>query len=247
MNTPFSIENKKILITGASSGIGKAIAIESSKMGAQLVLVGRNEKRLLETYGCLAGNDHKTIVCDLTLSEDIHNLLQEIVKLDGVVCNAGASMTKPISFVNSNDLLNILSINTFAPILLIKELIKQKKISKEGSVVFTSSIASLRADLGNSIYGVSKAGLTAFMRYLALELSSKRIRCNAVLPGMVETALIEDPTYSSDDIAKDKQNYPLGRYGKPEEIAYAVIYFLSDASKWVTGSSLIIDGGVMLK
>jgi len=247
MHNPFTLEAKTILVTGASSGIGRAIAIECSKLGAHVLITGRNENRLLETYKLLEGYGHRTFVCDLTENQDILNLCEQLESVDGIVCNAGVSVTKPIAFVTEEDIENVLSINTYSPILLLKNLIKKKKINQAGSVVFVSSVASLRADLGNAVYGISKAGLSAFMRYLALELSKKRIRCNAILPGMIETALIKDPTYSADDIAKDKEKYPLGRYGEPEEVAYAAIYLLSDASKWVTGTSLVVDGGLMLK
>lgn len=244
---PFSLERKTILITGASSGIGKATAIECSRMGAKVIIIGRNEERLNETFLELTGEGHQQIIADLTLQEDIDKISDNISEIDSFVNNAGIGSTKLIRFIKKEDLEYILGTNTFSPILLTKSLLKKKRIKKNGSIVFTSSIAALHNLVGNAVYAVSKAAILSFMRSCAIELADKRIRSNAVLPGMVETKLIEERPFSSDDLSNDMRKYPLGRYGKPEEIAYAIIYLLSDASAWVTGTSLVIDGGRLLK
>ncbi len=244
---PYSLVGKTILITGASSGIGRAAAIECSKLGATCVLTGRNEERLQETLSQLAGEGHLYIIADLATQEGIDELADKAPVLNGVINNAGRGYTKPIAFIKKDDLDLIFDTNTFAPILVIKSLLKKKKIAKGASLVFTSSIASNTTSLGNSIYGASKAALTAYMRYCARELADKQIRSNAVHPGMVETQLIHGHSISEEDLQADMQKYPLKRYGQPEEIAHMMIYLLSDASAWVTGQSFFIDGGMTCK
>lgn len=247
MYNPYSLEGKTILITGASSGIGRSTAIECSKLGARVVIIGRNEERLNETLSQLSSDGHIIIKAELTAEDDVKRIATECPQLDGLVNNAGMGLIKPIEFYNEKDLNDIFGTNTFAPMMLTRWLLKKKKLKKSASIVFTSSIASISSHLGNGMYGASKAALSAYMRYCAMELSSKKIRCNAVLPGMVETKLIHDGAVSEEELNNDMKQYPLGRYGRPEEIAWAIIYFLSDASSWVTGTNLVIDGGYSIR
>lgn len=246
MYNPFSLQGKTVLVTGASSGIGRQTAVECSKLGARLVVTARSEERLQETLAMLEGEGHTSLTADLTKAEDVQRLAEACPVLDGVVQNAGIARSKPIAFYAREDLDAVFSANAFAPMLLNRWLLKKKKLAQGGSIVFTSSVASVRANLGNGIYGSSKAALTAYMRYCAKELAAKRIRVNAVHPGMVETKLIHGGAISEEDMKKDAAKYPLGRYGRPEEIAWAIIYFLSDASAWTTGTSLFVDGGSLL-
>jgi NAD(P)-dependent dehydrogenase (short-subunit alcohol dehydrogenase family) len=244
-SNPFSLENKTVLITGASSGIGRATAIECSNMGAKVIITARNEERLDETFSQLCGTGHSKIIADLTVNEEIDKLVETINQLDGLVNNAGIGKLHPIQFINEEELTNTLKINTIAPFLLTQKLYKRKKFNKNASIVFTSSVAgNFCITPGNTAYGMSKSALNAFMEYAALEMGAKGIRCNCVNPGRVETPLINDGTLSEDDLAKDIEKYPLKRYGKPEEIAYGIIYLLSDASSFITGTSLVIDGGL---
>lgn len=247
MYNPFSLQGKTILITGASSGIGKVTAIECSKLGASCIISGRNQDRLQETMFLLDGNDHQKIIADLSTQEGIDYLVENSPILDGLVYNAGVTVNKPVAFYKQSDLDFVFQTNTYAPMLINKAFLKKKKIKKGGSIVFTSSVASITTSLGVGIYGASKSALTTYMRYCARELGEKGIRVNAVHPGMVETKLIHGGALSEDDLKKDMAHYPLGRYGKPEEVAYAVIYLLSDAASWITGSNLLIDGGYTLK
>ena len=244
---PYSLAGKTVLITGASSGIGRATAIECSRLGARCVLTGRSEERLQETMSQLAGDGHQYIVADLATQEGIASLCANVPQLSGVVNNAGINRRKPMAFIKQDDLNYVFQTNLFAPVLVIKSLIKQKKIDKGASLVFTSSVAALSSDLGNAIYGASKSALTAYMRYCARELAEKQIRANAILPGMVDTNLIHSGAVSEADLLTDMQRYPLKRYGRPQEIAHMMIYLLSDASTWVTGQSFVIDGGITLK
>ena len=243
---PFNLDGKTILITGASSGIGRETAIECSKLGANVVLTGRNEERLIETLEMLEGEGHVYFAADISSEDDIKKLAVDCPPLDGVVNNAGTGKTKPIAFYSEEDLMSIYSTNTFGPMLLTRWLLKKKKIKSNASIVFTSSVASVCSQLGNGMYGSSKAALAAYMRYCARELAPKGICCNAIHPGMVETKFIHGGASSEEDLAKDLLNYPLGRYGRPKDIALATIFLLSDASSWITGTSTIIDGGFTL-
>lgn len=246
MYNPFSLLGKTILITGASSGIGRATAIECSRMGARCVITGRNMQRLQQTCNDLEGNGHILIIADLSKQDDIDTLADSIPNIDGLVNNAGIGLNKPISYIKQEDLENVFQVNTFAPILLTKALLRKKKINKNGSIVFTSSISAFESNFGRAVYGASKSAIMAYMHYCARELAGKPIRANAVHPAMTETPLIYSGTLTEEDRQRDMMQYPLKRYAKPEEIAYAIIYLLSDASSWTTGTSLIIDGGLSL-
>lgn len=248
---PFSIEGKTILVTGASSGIGKQTAIECSRMGANVIITARKEERLNTTLNALSsdnGQKHQMIIADLANEEGINSLVDQLPALDGVSLNAGIVKTLPVKFINSKDLEKVLNTNMIGPILLTQKLLKKKKIGKGSSVVFTSSIGGvLISTIGNTMYGVSKGGLNAFMKGLALEMAHKGVRSNSVNPGFVDTNILAAGTITEDDLKKNMSHYPLGRFGKPDDIAHAIIYLLSDASAWVTGHTLVVDGGVTLK
>lgn len=244
---PFSLEGKTVLVTGASSGIGQATAIECSKMGARVIITGRNTQRLQQAFEQLEGEGHIQIIADLNIEEDIERLVSECPVLDGLVNNAGRGKSKPVNFIKNDDLQEVFLTNFFGVALLTKMLLKKKKIAKGGSIVFTSSISAYMTAAGLSIYASSKAAVTAYMRTCAIELGTKDIRSNAILPGMVETKLINSGTYTDEDKKNDLALYPLGRYGRPEDIARAMVFLLSDASGWMTGAELVVDGGRMLK
>ena len=247
MYNPYSLEGKIILVTGASSGIGKATAIECSKMGATVVVTARNEERLKETLGVLEGQGHSMIICDLTSDDELNNLVEVCPELHGLVCNAGINKLAPIRMLKEADMSNIFSVNTFSPIFLLQKLTKKKKIKDDGSVVFTSSISGIgAAAVGESMYIASKGAISAFVKAAALEYSKKGVRVNAVCPGMVKTDMSDAYELNEGD-NEDLKNYPLGRYATPEDIAWGIIYLLSNASSWVTGTNLIIDGGLTTK
>jgi NAD(P)-dependent dehydrogenase (short-subunit alcohol dehydrogenase family) len=248
---PFSLEGKTVLVTGASSGIGRTTAIECSKMGASVIITARNEERLKATLDSLSkefGQTHQMVLADLSAEEGVNALVDELPHLDGVSLNAGIVKTLPVKFINKDDLTEVLNVNMMGPILLAQRLLKKKKITRGSSVVFTSSIGGVMiSTVGNTMYGVSKGGLNAFMKGMALEMASIGIRSNSVNPGFVATNILSAGTISEEDLKKNVSAYPLGRFGKPEDIAYAIIYLLSDASSWVTGHTLVIDGGVILR
>lgn len=244
---PFLLQGKKILVTGASSGIGRATAVLCSKMGASVVLTARNEQRLQDTISQMKGDGHKYIVADLSKQEDVNSLINDIDELDGIVNNAGMNKILPIQFVNSVELLSTMQVNALSPILLTQGLIKRKKIRKGGSIVFVSSIAGhTRSSVGNSMYCASKGAITGFVKCISKELASKHIRCNEILPGQSNTSIMSQGAVSEEQMRELISRIPLKRLGEPSEIASGIVFFLSDAASYITGSSLIIDGGLSL-
>lgn len=243
-NNPFTLEGRTILITGASSGIGRTTAIECSRMGARLIITGRDSDRLDEVCHELEGSGHQAIIADLTQEDQVESLLSQLPVIDGVVLCAGQGTVVPFKMADRKKIDPIFEINYFAPVELMRLLIKKKKLANESSVVFVSSIGGVDSiTIGNSIYGASKAALNSAMRFCALELAAKKIRVNSVCPGMVNTKLIKGGAVSEEQHQADMQKYPLKRYGEPEDIAHGIVYLLSNASSWVTGHSLVIDGG----
>jgi NAD(P)-dependent dehydrogenase (short-subunit alcohol dehydrogenase family) len=246
MNTynPFTIEGKTIFVTGASSGIGKAIAIECSKMGAKLVITGRNAEKLNNTFMLLEGEGHVLILADLLIDNAIDNLIEEIPTLNGIVHCAGFTKPVPFQFVNELDLNEIMKVNFFSPTLITQRLLKSKKISKGASIVFISSISGVLCSyIAGSMYSASKGAINGLVKNLAIEFGIKSIRVNSVCPGMINTDILSSGEVSKEQLEEDIKKYPLKRYGEPEEVAHAVIYLLSGASSWVTGTNIIIDGG----
>ena len=244
---PFSLDGKTILVTGASSGIGQETAIQCSKMGAKVVITARNEERLKETFDSLEGGEHMLFLAELTNQLQVESLVTQLPSLHGVVLCAGKGMTLPFPFCTREKYDDIFNVNFFAPIELLRLLVKKKKLAQDSSVVFVSSIGGVESfSLGNGVYGASKAALNSTMRFCARELATKKIRVNCVNPGMVNTKLIQGGIITDEQHKLDMEKYPLKRYGEPEDIAYGIIYLLSNASSWVTGHSLIIDGGVTI-
>lgn len=242
---PYSLQGKVVLVTGASSGIGRATAIECSRLGASVVITARNENRLKETFDLLSGDSNQMILCDLADDEAINKLVEEVPHLDGLVNNAGYQEYLPVPFIKKDKLEAIMAVNTIAPIALLQKLLRAKKLTKGASIVFTSSLAGLGINApGNSMYAATKGAISAFVTGAAIDLAPKKIRVNAVCPGMVNTAIMDYGTVGEEELKADAANYPLGRYGEPEDIAYAIIYLLSDASSWITATNLVIDGGV---
>ena len=250
MINPFSLQGKIILITGASSGIGKSIAIECSKMGANLIITGRNKDKLQDTYQLLIGNDHKKVIADLTIQDDIERLVEECCELDGCVNCAGIPSVHPLKYINRDILNSVINLNTIAPILITTSLMKYKKLKSTSSIIFISSISgTCIGTIGASPYSTSKSALLGFSKTAALDLATKKIRVNTISPGVVSTNIFElsDSIYSKKEIEESMVvKYPLQRLGNTNDIAYGAIYLLSDASSWVTGINLIIDGGYTL-
>lgn len=244
MSNPFSLEGKNILVTGASSGIGKSIAIECSKLGASVILTGRNQERLEDTLSQLAGESNKLVAADISNEEGRDKIVDVISQLDGIVHCAGVGDRTLLKTVRQKDLDRVMNINFNAPVLLQRALLKKKKVNRSASIVFIASRAPFAPSKGNGIYAASKGALISYAKVLGLELASQLIRVNCVCPAMVWTELTErDASLTGADYSEAEKEYPLQRYGRPEDIAYLTIYLLSDASSWMTGSCIDITGG----
>ena len=248
MNNPFSLEGKTILVTGAASGIGRATAIQCSKMGAKVVLVDLNEQGLKDSMALISRDDTEFHALDLTDLDKLIKMVGSLPRLDGVASNAGIVLSLLAKFSESKDMERIFKINTFSHINLIQQLITQKKLNKGASIVFTSSMSGVYCGLaGGSLYGATKSAILGYTKALAIELAPRGIRVNTIHPGMIETPLTNGTALSKELLEEDAKNYPLGRYGKPEEVAYSIVYLLSDATVWMTGTQLLIDGGYSVK
>lgn len=248
MENPFSLSGKTVLITGAASGIGRATAKQCHNMGASLVLLDLNENGLNSVKEEIGDSNIISFALNLTDYNRLCEVIGLLPKLDGVFSNAGIVKSLMAKFSGKEDMEKIFEVNTFSHINLVQQLIAQKKLNKGASIVFTSSMSGVYAGLvGGSLYGATKAAIAGYCKALAIELAPRGIRVNTIHPGMIETPLTVGTALSQDVLDEDAKNYPLGRYGKPEEVAYAVVYLLSDATVWMTGSQLLLDGGYSVK
>lgn len=241
---PFTLEGKTILVTGASSGIGRGIAIACSKMGASVIVNGRNEQRLSETMSEMEGDDNLSLAADLSDNVALAEMVAKLPKLDGIVHCAGIGQRVLCKQLQESDLENMMNVNFKAPVMLQTEILKQKKINKSASIVFIASIACDSPTIGNAMYSASKGAIISYANCLALELAPRLIRVNCILPAMIWTDLIFKGGITEEELREDEKKYPLKRYGKPEDIANLSIYLLSDAASWMSGSSIRITGGV---
>lgn len=242
---PFTLEGKTILVTGASSGIGRGIAIACSKMGATVIINGRNEQRLAETMTEMQGEENLSLAADLSDSNSLTGMVSRLPKLDGIVHCAGIGQRVLCKQLQEADLDTMMDVNFKAPVMLQTEILKQKKINKGASIVFIASIASDSPSIGNAVYSASKGAIISYANCLALELAPRQIRVNCILPAMIWTDLILKGGITEEELKEDEKKYPLKRYGKPEDIANLSIYLLSNAAAWMTGSSIKITGGVI--
>ena len=250
MFNPFSLESKTVLVTGASSGIGRGIAIQCSKMGAKVVLNGRNEERLRNTLMQMEGEGHSIIMADLGSQEGIDKVVANCPELDGYVHSAGIPTINAVKNIDRALMERMLNVNTIAPITLTSNLVKKKILKKKSSIVLIASISGVFiGNTGEAAYSATKGALSGFVKTAGIELAARGTRINTVCPGLTPTEILElsDSMFSKEQlIEKHLPKYPMKRFGTPEDIANGVIYLLSDASNWVTGINLIIDGGFTL-
>lgn len=250
MYNPFTLEGKTIMVTGAGGGIGRAISIVASNVGASVILVDISEDGINESISLMSGEraSHRMEKVDLSNSEEIESLVERVDALDGLVNNAGISNTRPLQMIREEDFDRVVGLNTKAPILLTNLLYKKKKLNKGASIVFTSSLAGLYTFTpANGLYSLSKSALTSYAKSCAVEFAVRGIRSNCVNPSMVNTHLKDNLSFSEEEYQKDIEKYPLRRYAEPEEVANAVAFLLSDASSYITGHTLLVDGGRSLK
>lgn len=242
-NNPFSLTGRRILVTGASSGIGRQTAIACADMGAQLLITGRNAERLADTLHMLAGEGHQSFAADLTCAEDLTTLAANTELLHGVVHAAGISKLVPLRMVTLAHLEETLSANTLAPIMLTKTLVAKKRIAAGGSIVFVSALASHTGAMASTAYAASKGAIMSATRVMARELVKNGIRANCISPGFVRTPLLEGLTERGAQLNALIDIAPLG-LGEPEDVANAAVFFLSAASRWISNTHFIVDGGL---
>lgn len=241
-----ALEGKHILVTGASSGMGKVFSQMIASEGARVSLLARNEMRLTQTYNSLSGEGHCVIVCDLTDEEQIKNAVSKIDPLDGVVFCAGVNDYVPLKFVKQEKIDSLFKTNYFSQLILSQYLVKKKLLNKGASLVFISSLASQLGVPGTVLYASSKAAINSAVRVMAMELAPQGIRVNSICPGIVKTEMLSGTNISEDQFIEQEKDYPLG-LGTPGDIGHAVIFHLSDGSRWLTGQNMVIDGGFSLK
>lgn len=239
--------DKTILVTGASSGIGKAIAILLSNNNFNVVITGRNQERLNDTFKALKPGNHKEVVSDLSLEDGLNELVTSTGVVHGIVFCAGAAEYLPIKFLTSEKIRKIFDINFESQVLLTQKMLKAKKVAKGGSLVYISSLSSKLGVAGTAMYAASKAALSSFAKVLATELAGQRIRVNAVSPGIIKTPMTQSENLgvSETDLKNDEEKYPLG-HGNVDDVASYVAFLMSESSTWITGSDLVMDGGFTL-
>ena len=258
MINPFNIEGRTILVTGATSGIGRATAILCAQMGAKVIAVGRNEARLKETLASICdlgfqvsklesqNDDLSPIViqADLTDTEEVNALIEQCPVIDGVANCAGIANMNPFPFVTREEMEHVMDVNCYSLVMLVNLLLKAKKLKKGSSVVFVSSVDGPKiVHAGNSTYSASKSALVGMARNMAIDLASKKIRVNCVLPGTTDTPMIRTENVTEEMLAETAKAFPMKRFAQPEEIANAIIFLLSDAASFITGTELTVDGG----
>ena len=251
---PFSLANKVILVTGASSGIGAQCAIDCSRMGAKVILVARNEERLKQTLNQMEGDGHLVLPFDLSSSDGLKETIKEVVgqvgKINGVVNCAGISSVTPLKLVTDDLLDQFFRTNVYAAINLSKEVTRAGNYDKEGgcSIIFLASIMGLCGEKCKTMYSATKGALIAAARSMACELAKNRVRVNVVSPGAIETPInAKLPHMADPELRKELEAKHLLGLGECSDISNACIYLLSDAAKWVTGQNLIVDGGYTCK
>ena len=244
MANPFSLEGKTVIVTGASSGIGKATAILCAEMGAKVVALGRNEQRLAETMAQLQGEGHIMSAFDLNDEKAMDAAIAALSLVDGVACCAGVANMTPFQFVAKEEMDRVFSANFFSPVMLVNKLLKAKKLQKGSSVVFVSSVDGPKVvHAGNSVYSASKSALVGMARNMAADLVGKKIRVNSVLPGTTDTKMIRTTNVMEEMLQETAKALPMKRFAMPQEIANAIVFLLSEASSYITGTELVVDGG----
>lgn len=246
--TAFHLNNKTILITGASSGIGQQTAINISQMGGIVILTGRNLENLNKTLSLLKGENHQIISADLLVEAERNQLIEKLPMLDGIVHSAGTVNPFPIKFIDQIKINETLNINYEIHVLLMAGIMRKKKLNAKASIVFLSSISGQHPHKGGALYASSKAAIEAFSKVVALELYPQGIRSNCISPAMVKTPMYEiaEKGMSKESMDEHVKQYPLG-IGYPEDIANSIVFLLSDASRWITGINITLDGGFLLE
>jgi NAD(P)-dependent dehydrogenase (short-subunit alcohol dehydrogenase family) len=242
------LSNKHIVITGASSGIGREVALLVNKLGAKVSLIGRKKDLLESLIQDLQGGENQFYEFDVTNFNDIDNLVSRIVAtnglIDGFVHSAGIEMTRPLKMLKIEHYREVFDINTISALEITKSITKNTNISTNASIIYISSIVAILGQPGKTAYSASKGALIAAAKCLALELAPKGIRVNTILPALVETDMSSKVLASLSEEGKNNilKMHPLG-FGMPIDIANSAAFLLSSAARWITGSEFLIDGG----
>lgn len=239
---PFSLGGKRILVTGASSGIGRQIALGCARAGASVIASGRNADRLNATLAAMGGTGHQTLVFDVCDEAAVKAAASSMGKLDGVVHGAGISLLAPLRLATRSHIESQLTTNLVGPMLLTQQLLLRNALQQGSAIVFISSISAHIGVHGVSSYAASKGALEAMARSLSMEVARKGIRVNCLAPGLVRTPMFEAALSTTGGLDETIKAYPLG-LGLPEDVANAAVFFLSPASRWITGTTLVLDGG----
>lgn len=238
----FSLQGKRILVTGASSGIGQQVAITCAQRGAHVVATGRDAQRLQQTFDQLPGEGHMQVLADLTVAQDRDRLAAAAGSpLHGVVHCAGQQRICPLRQLTEEIMGQMYAINFLAPVMLTQKLLYTNAIATQGSIVFLLSTAAHAGTRGVGPYAAMKSALLGIIKCLALEQAKRKIRVNGISPSTIPTAIWGA---EHDMLEAEKARHPLG-LGTPEDVANAAVYLLADASRWVTGTSLLMNGGAM--
>lgn len=245
---PFSLKGKRVLVTGASSGLGQAIALSFARMGAEVIATARDRERLTKTFEelqSISDLPHQMILADLTIAEERNAVVAALgSEIHGLVHSAGISRLCPTRMMTDTHLRLLHRTNVEAPLLLTQAILKKSLVAVDGSILFLASIAAHIGVAGVGGYSGTKAALIAMSRCLAMEVINRRIRVNCLSPSMVETPLL-DSAAKMIPIQEQMDAHPLG-FGRPEDVANAAIFMISGASRWITGSTLVMDGGLTL-
>lgn len=249
---PFDLTGKTVVVTGASSGIGRQCAIDCSRMGARVILIARNAERLQETFDSLCGDGHIYFACELSdpikVTETAETISNEVGKINGIVNCAGVSTTLPLKLMTHDKMEEMLKVNVLSAFDLTRELSKVKRMEEGSSIIFIASVMGCVGESGKSLYSMSKGALIAGARSLACEFAKRKIRVNAISPGAILTPINANLPHMADPERKSilESQHLLG-IGETSDVSNGVIYLLSDASRWVTGQNLIIDGGYTVR
>lgn len=247
MNNMFNLENRTILITGASSGIGRAAAIICAQQGAHVVITGRNQERLKEVAEIIGDSNCSEFIVDLTNEDQLTDLVNSLPQLDGLVLCAGVNEVSPLKFATRKKIDSIFEINLFSQVELLRLILKKKKLLRQSSVVAISSIGGNEAfSIGQAAYGASKAALLSWMKFAAKELASQEIRVNCILPGHIDTPMNENLAFTAEQLKEYEKTIPLKRFGTPNDVANGIVFLLSEEASWITGATIKIDGGTTL-
>ena len=240
-----SLQGKHVLLTGASSGMGRVFARMIASQGARVTLLARNEERLQQTLDSMDGEGHQIVVCDLTDEDMLNDAVGKMDAVDGIVLCAGINDFVPVKFIKQAKIDRMFQTNYFSQLLLVQKMLKKKLVNKGSSIVFISSVSSMLGVQGTLLYASSKGAINSAVRVMASELAGQRIRVNAICPGIVRTEMLSGTNVDEETFTKQEAQYPLG-LGTPEDVGGAVLYHLSDASRWLTGQCMVIDGGFTL-